>query len=186
MSESFDLIVLGGGSGGIATARRAAEYGARVALVEAGRLGGTCVNVGCVPKKIMWTAADLAGALDDARGYGFDVTVGGHDWNALKQRRDAYVARLNTIYEANLGRANVELVRGHGRLLPGRCIEVAGRRLVGERVVLATGGRPRRPDIPGAELGLDSDGFFALEHRPQRVTVVGTGYIGLELAGVGR
>ncbi len=184
MSESFDLIVLGGGSGGIATARRAAEYGARVALVEAGRLGGTCVNVGCVPKKIMWTAADLAGALDDARGYGFDVTVGGHDWNALKQRRDAYVARLNTIYEANLGRANVELVRGHGRLLPGRCIEVAGRRLVGERVVLATGGRPRRPDIPGAELGLDSDGFFALEHRPQRVTVVGTGYIGLELAGV--
>lgn len=184
MSESFDLIVLGGGSGGIATARRAAEYGARVALVEAGRLGGTCVNVGCVPKKLMWNAAELVGALDDARGYGFEVTVGGHDWAGLKQRRDAYVARLNTIYEANLARSNVELVRGHGRLLPGRCIEVDGRRLVGERVVLATGGKPRWPAIPGAALGLDSDGFFALGQRPQRVTVVGSGYIGLELAGV--
>jgi glutathione reductase (NADPH) len=184
MSESFDLVVVGGGSGGIATARRAAEYGARVALVESGRLGGTCVNVGCVPKKLMWNAAELVGAIHDAAGYGFDVELRGHDWAGLKQRRDAYVARLNTIYEANLARSNVELVRGHGRLLPGRCVEVNGRRLVGERVVLATGGRPRRPDIPGAGLGLDSDGFFALEQRPERVTVVGSGYIGLELAGV--
>lgn len=184
MTETFDLVVLGGGSGGIATARRAAEYGARVALVEAGRLGGTCVNVGCVPKKLMWTAAQMVGTIDDARGYGFDVQVAGHDWAALKQRRDAYVARLNTIYEGNLGRSNIELVRGHGRLLPGRCIEVDGRRLVGERVVLATGGRPRRPDIPGQELGIDSDGFFELAQRPERVTVVGSGYIGLELAGV--
>ncbi|MFO7326470.1 MAG: glutathione-disulfide reductase [Pseudomonadota bacterium] len=184
MSESFDLVVLGGGSGGIATARRAAEYGARVALVESGRLGGTCVNVGCVPKKLMWNAAELAGAIDDARGYGFDVALNGHDWKGLKERRDAYVARLNTIYEGGLARNGVELVRGFGRLLPGRCVEVNGRRLVGERVVLATGGRPRRPAIPGAELGLDSDGFFALDHRPGRVTVVGSGYIGLELAGV--
>lgn len=184
MSESFDLIVLGGGSGGIATARRAAEYGARVALVEAGRLGGTCVNVGCVPKKLMWTAAEMVGTIDDARGYGFDVRVTGHDWAGLKQRRDAYVARLNAIYEGNLDRNDIELVRGRGRLLPGRCVEVDGRRLVAEKVVLATGGRPRRPDIPGQELGLDSDGFFALEQRPERVTVVGSGYIGLELAGI--
>ncbi len=184
MNETFDLIVLGGGSGGIATARRAAEYGARVALVEAGRLGGTCVNVGCVPKKLMWNAAELVGAFDDARGYGFDLSVKGHDWAALKQRRDDYVARLNAIYEGNLGRNNVELVRGHGRLLPGRCIEVGERRLVGERVVLATGGHPRWPKIPGAALGIDSDGFFALEQRPERVTLVGSGYIALELAGV--
>jgi glutathione reductase (NADPH) len=184
MSDCFDLVVLGGGSGGIATARRAAEYGARVALVEAGRLGGTCVNVGCVPKKLMWNAAELVGAIDDARGYGFDVRLNGHDWKALKERRDAYVARLNGIYEGNLAKSGVELVRGWGRLLPGRCVEVDGRRLVGERVVLATGGRPRRPAIPGAQLGLDSDGFFALDYRPERVTVVGGGYIGLELAGV--
>lgn len=184
MSDTYDLVVIGGGSGGIATARRAAEYGARVALVEAGRLGGTCVNVGCVPKKLMFNAAEFVGVLDDARGYGFDVTLGGHDWAGVKERRDAYVARLNTIYEANLAKSNVELVRGWGRLLPGRIVEVDGRQLRGERILLATGGRPRRPDIPGAELGLISDGFFELDHRPERVTVVGGGYIALELAGI--
>src|SRR5690606_19786947 len=92
MNDSFDLVVVGAGSGGIATARRAAEYGARVAVVEAGPLGGTCVNVGCVPKKLMWSAAELAGALADARGYGFEVRNDGHDWAGLKTARDAYVA----------------------------------------------------------------------------------------------
>src|SRR3954471_23412156 len=107
MAYDYDPIVIGGGSGGIATARRAAEYGARVALVEAGRLGGTCVNVGCVPKKIMWNAAELVGSLADAQGYGFNVSVGGHDWAALKAGRDAYVARLNGIYETNLAKSKV-------------------------------------------------------------------------------
>jgi glutathione reductase (NADPH) len=184
MSDSFDLVVVGGGSGGIATARRAAEYGARVALVEPGRLGGTCVNVGCVPKKLMWNAAELGEAMVHARGYGFDVRSAGHDWARLKAGRDAYVARLNGIYESNLLKSKVELVRGHGRLVDAHTVDVQGRRLSGARVVLATGGRPWRPDIPGAAIGIDSDGFFALEVRPQRVTIIGAGYIGLEIAGV--
>ncbi|HXR50957.1 MAG TPA: glutathione-disulfide reductase [Steroidobacteraceae bacterium] len=184
MSYQYDLVVIGGGSGGIATARRAAEYGARVALVEAGRLGGTCVNVGCVPKKLMWNAAELVGSLADARGYGFDVTVAGHDWAALKAARDAYVTRLNGIYETNLAKSKVTVVRGWGRLLDAHTIEVGDERLTAGRVVLAPGGRPHRSTIPGAELSLDSDGFFALAARPQRVTVVGGGFIAVELAGV--
>jgi len=184
MSESFDLVVIGGGSGGIATARRAAEYGARVALVEAGRLGGTCVNVGCVPKKLMWNAAEFVGAVADARGYGFDASLGAHDWPALKSARDAYVARLNGIYETNLGKSRVTLVRGWAQLLDAHTVAVGDRHLHGERVLLATGGRPHRPLLPGAELGIDSDGFFALEQRPQRVTVMGGGYIAVEIAGV--
>jgi len=184
MAYDYDLIVIGGGSGGIATARRAAEYGARVALVEAGRLGGTCVNVGCVPKKLMWNAAEFVGAVADARGYGFDVSIAGHDWSALKARRDAYVARLNGIYETNLAKSKVTVVRGWARLLDGHTVEVDGRKFSGERLLIASGGRPHQPEIPGAELGLDSDGFFALEQRPQRVTVVGGGYIAVEIAGV--
>src|SRR6185503_17599293 len=102
MQKKFDLIVIGGGSGGIAMANRAASYGARVVLVERGRLGGTCVNVGCVPKKIMWNAAAIAEALHDAAGYGFEVSVTGLDWARLKRGRDAYVARLNGLYGENL------------------------------------------------------------------------------------
>ncbi len=184
MSEVVDLIVVGGGSGGIATARRAAEYGARVILVEAGRLGGTCVNVGCVPKKLMWNAADLENAVRDAGGYGFDVTLKGHDWAGLKTRRDAYVMRLNGIYEANLAKSKVELLRGRARLIDAQTVEVDGRRISGKCIVLATGGRPRQPHIPGAELGIDSDGFFALSERPARVTLVGGGYVSVEFAGV--
>jgi glutathione reductase (NADPH) len=184
MSWNFDLIVIGGGSGGIAAARRAAEYGARVAIVEGNRLGGTCVNVGCVPKKLMWNAAEFTGSIADARGYGFDVTLNGHDWASLKKARDAYVQKLNGIYEANLGKSRVTVVRGWGRLMDAHTVEVDGQSLTAERVLLAPGGRPHRPAIPGAELGIDSDGFFALEQRPDRVTVIGGGYIAVEIAGV--
>jgi glutathione reductase (NADPH) len=148
MSEIVDLVVVGGGSGGIATARRAAEYGARVVLVEAGRLGGTCVNVGCVPKKLMWNAAELAGAVDDARGYGFDVALRNHDWPGLKAKRDAYIARLNDIYESNLAKSKVELLRGRAQVVAAHTVEVGGRRIDAERIVLATGGRPRWPASP--------------------------------------
>jgi glutathione reductase (NADPH) len=184
MSENFDLVVIGGGSGGIAAARRAAEHGARVALVEGGRLGGTCVNVGCVPKKLMWNAAEFVGAVADARGYGFDASLGRHDWAALKAARDAYVARLNGIYETNLAKSRVSLVRGWAKLVDAHTVLVDGQSLRGQRVLLATGGRPQRPDIPGAELGIDSDGFFQLAQRPERVTVVGGGYTAVEIAGV--
>ena len=196
MDPEYDLIVIGGGSGGLACAQRAAEYGARAALIESGRLGGTCVNVGCVPKKVMWNAAQLAAGLHDAPDYGFDVRAAGHDWPALVTRREAYIARLNGIYEQNLTKRQVHYVAGHGELLGGgRVRVVAGR---GERagevsdermlraphIVIATGGQPALPAIPGAELGLDSDGFFALAERPRKVTVVGSGYIAVELAGI--
>ncbi|HEU0197909.1 MAG TPA: glutathione-disulfide reductase [Nevskiaceae bacterium] len=188
MPEGFDLVVLGGGSGGIATARRAASYGARVALVERARLGGTCVNVGCVPKKIMWYAAQLAEGLRDAPGYGFassalESTVQ-HDWAALRARRDAYVARLNGIYATNLDRSQVKLLRGEGRLRDARTVEVDGERISAARILIATGGRPMPLAIPGGELAIDSDGFFALNQCPKRVAVVGAGYIAVELAGV--
>lgn len=185
MADEFDLVVIGGGSGGLAAAQRAAEYGAKVALVEAGRLGGTCVNVGCVPKKVMWNAADLAAGLHDAPEYGFGVTLEGHDWPLLKQKRDAYVLRLNGIYESNLAKRNVTLVRGRAHFVDAHTVGVeGGPRLTAKHIIIATGGRPLWPDVPGCELGITSDEFFELPTRPARVAVVGSGYIALELAGI--
>jgi glutathione reductase (NADPH) len=152
--------------------------------VEAGRLGGTCVNVGCVPKKLMWNAAEFVGAMADAQGYGFDVAIRGHDWPRLKAARDAYVLRLNGIYESNLAKSKVTLLRGRGRLVDAHTVDVGGQHHGAGRIVLASGGRPHRPAIPGAALGLDSDGFFGLAQRPQRVTLIGGGYIAVEIAGV--
>ena len=183
MSE-FDLIVIGGGSGGLAAGQRAAEYGARVAVIESHRLGGTCVNVGCVPKKVMWYAADLAEGLRDAAGYGFGVSAGGHDWGQLKEKRDAYILRLNGIYETNLAKRGVTLVRGRARFLDRRTVAVGDNRLCAPHIIIATGGRPVVPDIPGSDLGITSDGFFELTERPRRVAVVGSGYIAVELAGI--
>jgi glutathione reductase (NADPH) len=184
MAEQFDLVVIGGGSGGLAAAQRAAEYGARVVLVESGLLGGTCVNLGCIPKKIMWNAAELGSALQDAVDYGFAVEAGGVDWALLKSGRDAYIKRLNGIYAANLARHKVELVRGHASFSDARSVSAAGRALTARHIVVATGGRPQLPQIPGAELGITSDGFFELTARPARVAVVGGSYIGIELAGI--
>lgn len=181
-----DYAVIGGGSGGIASARRAAQHGAKVVLIEAGRLGGTCVNVGCVPKKLMWHAAQIAGTLADASGYGFDLDAARirHDWRALAERREAYVRRLNDLYRDGLLRDRVQVVEGRGRLLPDGSVACGEQRVDARHVLIATGGRPLRPDLPGAELGLDSDGFFALRERPRRVLIVGGGYIAVELAGV--
>ncbi len=184
MNETHDLVVIGGGSGGLAAAQRAAEYGARVALIESGRLGGTCVNVGCVPKKIMWNAGDLAAALHDAPEYGFAVEVQGLDFARLKEKRDAYIHRLNGLYAANLAKRGVEHIAARGRLLDAHRIEAGGRTLSAPHVIIATGGRPAVPDIPGAAHGITSDGFFELKTRPQRVAVVGGGYIAVELAGI--
>ena len=183
--QTYDYIAIGGGSGGVASARRAAEYGARVLLVEAARLGGTCVNVGCVPKKVMWYASNIAQTLRDAPGYGFSVGETGFDWQTLKLRRDAYITRLNEVYANLLDKAGVDLVRGFARFVDAHTIEVDGQRFSAPHIVIATGGLPVVPaNIEGAELGMDSDGFFALEHQPRRVAIVGAGYIAVELAGV--
>lgn len=184
--DHFDYLVLGGGSGGIASARRAAKHGARVALVESGRLGGTCVNVGCVPKKVMFNAATIAEALHDARDYGFEVEAGAFDWGRVRRARDAYVARLNGTYRNNLDADGVALVNGRARFVASREVEVDGRRLGADHVLIATGGRPRVPSLPGAELGITSDGFFELDALPPAVAVVGAGYIAVELAGIFR
>jgi glutathione reductase (NADPH) len=181
--QAFDLIVIGGGSGGLACAQRAAEYGAKAAVIESHRLGGTCVNVGCVPKKVMWNAASVALSVSDAKDYGFDVTVGANDWPMLKTKRDAYVLRLNGIYERNLASKGVTYIRGAGRFLDKSSVEVNGERVTARHIVIATGGRAIVPTLPGAELGITSDGFFALEQRPKRVAIVGSGYVACELAG---
>lgn len=184
MADQVDLLVLGAGSGGIATANRASSYGAKVVVAEHGRLGGTCVNVGCVPKKVMWFGASLAHAVDDAPGYGINVKRDGFDWAALKEGRDAYVARLNQIYANTLAGNSVEHVQGHARFLDSHRVSIDGREISAEHVLIATGGRPMVPDVPGAELGITSDGFFELDHLPASVAVIGAGYIAVELAGV--
>jgi len=182
--SKLDYLVIGGGSGGLASAQRAAEYGANVAVVEGGPLGGTCVNVGCVPKKVMWTAAHMAHAFRYAGDYGFDAEVRGHDWGALKRRRDAYIERLNGIYARNLSNKHIEHIDGWASFVDANTVQVGDRTIEAERILIATGGQPMVPDIPGAELGITSDGFFELEEVPRHVAVVGSGYIAVELAGV--
>jgi glutathione reductase (NADPH) len=181
--QAFDLLIVGGGSGGLACAQRAAEYGAKAAVIESHRLGGTCVNVGCVPKKVMWNAASVALSLTDANDYGFNVTVGDSDWPALKRKRDAYVLRLNGIYERNLAAKGVTYVRGAARFMDKGTVEVNGERITARHIVIATGGKPSVPALPGSEHGITSDGFFSLEQRPKRVAIVGSGYVACELAG---
>lgn len=180
----FDLLVIGGGSGGLAHAQRAAEYGANVAIAEAGRLGGTCVNVGCVPKKVMWYAAAIAEAQHLAPDFGFAAAESALDWNKLKLARDAYIKRLNDIYASNLDKRGVTHLQGFAKFVDANTISVDGEQHTADRITIATGGYPSIPDIPGAELGFSSDGFFELESRPERVVVVGSGYIAVELAGV--
>ncbi|MEE9511092.1 MAG: glutathione-disulfide reductase [Gammaproteobacteria bacterium] len=184
MTEQYDLITIGGGSGGVAASRRAAEYGARVAIIEKGRMGGTCVNVGCVPKKIMWYAESLAHEIHEAPEYGFDVSVGGQDWGELKRRRDAYIKRLNDIYENNLTANKVRIIQGEARFENSNTVRVGELSLTAPHIVIATGGEPRVPDLDGAGLGITSDGFFELAERPARVAIVGAGYVGVELAAV--
>jgi glutathione reductase (NADPH) len=182
--DQFDLLVIGGGSGGLACAQRAAEYGARVALIESGRLGGTCVNVGCVPKKIMWNASEIREALNDGVDYGFRPTPAGHDWASLRAKRDAYVERLNGLYARDLASRKVEHIQGRASFIGPQLVAAAGRTLGAPHIVIATGGRPLLPSIPGAPLGITSDGFFELAERPERVAVAGSGYIAVELAGI--
>jgi glutathione reductase (NADPH) len=184
MTQSWDLIVIGGGSGGLACAQRAARHGARAAIAEPGHLGGTCVNVGCVPKKIMYHAADVAHALVDAADYGFTLAPVRHDFAALKARRDAYVDRLRGIYLENVERSGARLFRARARLAGAGQVEIGGEAHAARHVVIATGGEPVVPELPGAALGITSDGFFALSELPGSVAVVGSGYVAAELSGV--
>ncbi len=182
----YDLIVLGGGSGGLAAAFRAAQHGQRVAMLEPGELGGTCVNVGCVPKKAMWLAADLSGRIGLAAAMGFDVPVRPSlDWKELVVHRQAYIANIHASYLKRLDENNVVRVPRRGRLVDAHTVECSdGVRISAAHILIATGAHPQRPDIPGAEFGLLSDDFFNLCSAPERVAIVGGGYIAVELAGL--
>lgn len=185
MSNHFDVIAIGAGSGGLSIAERAAAYGAKTAVIEAGEVGGTCVNVGCVPKKVMWYAASVAHGVHDAKDYGFDVALGDLNWDKLVTKRENYIGGIIDWYHDYLKDCNVELIEGFATFIDDNTLEVDGERYTADHIVIATGGRPIVPnDIKGAEHGLTSDGFFEDldEVQPQKVVVVGGGYIALELA----
>jgi glutathione reductase (NADPH) len=183
-ANDYDFLVIGGGSGGIAAAKRAAGYGVKTAVIERGRLGGTCVNRGCVPKKIMFNAAAIAEVIRDARDYGFDVGEQSFSWSTLKRARDGYVERLTEVYRRGLVAEGVTEISGEARFIDAHTVEVNGARLHAAQVLIATGAGRITPRIPGAELGITSDGFFALETQPRTALVVGGGYVAVELAGV--
>ncbi len=185
MTQHFDFLAIGGGSGGIASANRAAMRGAKVGLIEAGDLGGTCVNVGCVPKKVMWHGAQVAEAIKlYAPDYGFDVTINDFDWQKLVASRQAYIGRIHNGYNNYLAKNGVTVIKGFAKFIDNNTVEVNGARYTADHIVIAVGGRPIRPNIPGAELGIDSNGFFELASQPKKVAVIGAGYIAVELAGV--
>ena len=184
MSKHYDLIAIGAGSGGLSVAERAARYGAKCAVIEKGRLGGTCVNVGCVPKKVMWFGASIAHTLHDAADYGFRIGATSFDWAALKASRDAYVKGINDWYHTYLSDSDIDEIVGTARFVGAGTLEVDGQQYTADHIVIAPGGAPMVPDTPGAELGITSDGFFELEQLPPRVAVVGSGYIAVELAGL--
>ncbi|BBN80524.1 glutathione-disulfide reductase [Pseudoalteromonas sp. A25] len=185
MAQHFDYIAIGGGSGGIASANRAAMRGAKVALIEAKHMGGTCVNVGCVPKKVMWHGAQVAEAIKlYAPDYGFDVELKNFDWAKLVESREAYIGRIHKGYDGYLAKNGVTVINGFAKFVDNHTVEVNGEHYTADHISIAVGGRPSIPNIPGAEYGIDSNDFFALNEQPRRVAVIGAGYIAVELAGV--
>ena len=180
----YDLIALGAGSGGLSVIERAASYGQRCAVVERGLIGGTCVNVGCVPKKIMWFGANIAHMLNDADSYGFDVKNNGFNWHKLVQKRQAYIEGINKFYHGYMKDLGIDELVGDGSFVDAHTIEVAGKQYSARHIVIATGTRPSLPRIPGAEFAITSDGFFGLDQLPKRVAIAGSGYVAVELAGV--
>ena len=185
MVKEYDYIVIGGGSGGIASANRAAMHGAKVILFEGKEVGGTCVNVGCVPKKVMWYGAQVAETLHRYAGeYGFDVTSNKFDFATLKANRQAYIDRIHGSYERGFDSNGVERVYEYARFVDPHTVEVAGERYTAPHILIATGGHALYPNIPGSEYGITSDGFFELDEVPKRTAVIGAGYIAVEVAGV--
>jgi len=184
MTQHFDYLAIGGGSGGIASANRAAKLGKKAAVIEAKYIGGTCVNVGCVPKKAMWYAGQISDALKYAHDYGFNTDLKSYDWGRLVKNREAYIERIHAAYQRGFDANDVTVINGFAKFVDKNTVEVNGERITADHITIATGGRPATPTIEGAEYGIDSDGFFALTEQPKSVAVVGAGYIAVELAGV--
>ncbi len=186
MAYDFDLFVIGAGSGGVRAARFAAGYGARVAVAESRYLGGTCVNVGCVPKKLLVYGAHYAEELDQAQGYGWTIDGATFDWKTLISQKDREIQRLNGIYKNLLVDSGVTLLQAHATLVDPHTVEVEGRRYSAEHILIATGGWPFVPDVPGREHAITSNEAFYLDELPRRVLVVGGGYIAVEFASIFR
>ncbi|MGD2171146.1 MAG: glutathione-disulfide reductase [Gammaproteobacteria bacterium] len=183
-TNNYDLIVIGGGSGGLAVAETAARLGKRVALIEKSKVGGTCVNNGCVPKKIMWYAANLAHAVDDARGFGIEAWRGKTDWSRLVDGREAYIDNIRDYWNGYVDDSGIDRIAGRGRFVDANTVAAGNSLYSAPHIVIATGSEPIVPPVPGAELGITSDGFFEMAEQPSRAAVIGGGYIGVELSGV--
>lgn len=184
MSQHYDLLSIGAGSGGLSACERAAEYGKKTAVIENKTVGGTCVNIGCVPKKVMWFASEIAGALDDAKGYGFDVKINGFNWKKLVEAREGYIKGITDWYGNYLKDSKIDYLEGTAKFIDANTLDVDGKQYTADHIVISPGGYPIVPEVAGAEHGITSDGFFALQEQPKRVAVVGAGYIAVELAGV--
>ena len=182
--QHYDLIAIGGGSGGLAVAEKAALFGKKVAVIEASHMGGTCVNNGCVPKKVMWYAANLAHAVDDANAFGIPALRGQTNWAQLVTAREQYIQNINNYWNGYVDDSGINRIHGYARFIDTNTVEVSGHLYRANHIVIATGGQPIVPPVPGADYGITSDGFFALQEQPQRVAVIGGGYIGVELSGV--
>lgn len=183
-NKHYDLIVIGGGSGGLAVAEKAASYGRKVAVVEAGNIGGTCVNNGCVPKKVMWYAAQLAHAVDNAGDFGVPAARYHTDWRKLVAGREDYISNINAYWNRHVEDNGIDYLSGYARFVDTKTIEVNAEHYSADHIVIATGSRPIVPPVPGTELGITSDGFFGLQEQPRRVAIVGGGYIAVELGGM--
>jgi glutathione reductase (NADPH) len=180
----YDVIAIGAGSGGLSVVERAVSYGQKCAVIERGKMGGTCVNVGCVPKKIMWFGANLAHSIEDAKSYGFSVSNNGFDWGKLVEKREAYIDGINHWYHGYLKDLGIDELIGDARFVDPHTLEIDGRQYSANHIVIATGTSPTLPNIPGGEHAITSDGFFAMDAQPKHVAIVGSGYIAVELAGV--
>lgn len=184
-TNRYDYIVIGGGSGGIASANRAGMHGAKVLLIEGKELGGTCVNVGCVPKKVMWQASDMLETIKrDTNSYGIYPHVDNFDFTELVDKREKYIDFLHSAYQKGLDSNHVEVIKGYAQFVDNKKVSVSGKVYEGKNILIATGGKPSKLDIPGGELAIDSNGFFALRKLPKKIIVLGAGYIATEIAGV--
>ena len=197
VAQHYDLIVVGGGSGGLAAAKRSAEYGKKVCIIEHNAWGGTCVNVGCVPKKIMYNASHIQEIINTAGHLGFSIPYSNFDWGNLKRSRDVYIGRLNKIYAAGLDKLHIDRIENEGYATfsntktasvsgskQKHCIIVGNKTFSADHVVIAVGGTPNSLGVSGENLSINSDGFFDLTHQPKKCAVIGAGYIAVELAGV--
>ncbi len=184
MNYTYDFVVIGGGSGGLAASKRAAHYGARVALIEQEHLGGTCVNRGCVPKKLMVYAADAPCQIELAQDYGWQIPLSAFDWEHFKHLRDLEIERLREVYDMSLSNAGVRRLTGSARLVDSHTIQVKGDRITADKILIAVGSKPILPDIPGIEHAITSRELFDLPKIPQHIAIIGGGYVGVEFASI--